>query len=76
VQTFDLHFFRITKTVLEPNLIDSTNFQLTCDPFRVVEDPISLTCDYSNWLQTPGLIGPWTTGADGNPMFLTGNWAD
>jgi len=66
VQTFDLHFFRLTGTP------DTTNFQMICDPFSIRIDNPSLTCDYFNWIQIEGDTGIWTSGPDNNPIFVPG----
>ena len=70
VQTFDMHFF-IVSYLASPV---TRNLQMNCDPFRIAFDPISLTCDYSNWIQIEGDSGMWMAGADGNPAFIPGDW--
>jgi hypothetical protein len=66
VQTFDLHFFRLPG-------MDTTDLIQSCDPFRIVFDPINQTCDYFNRIEVPG-IAMWSVGADGNPVFIPGDY--
>jgi hypothetical protein len=70
VQTFDMHFF-----TLSGNGGDSVNFNMSCDPFRIVNDPINLTCDYFNWLQLPANAGIWTAGPNKGVIFNPGDYS-
>src|SRR5215467_6584660 len=66
VQTFDLHFFRLPG-------MGTTDLIQSCDPFRIVFNPINLTCDYFNRIEVPG-IAMWSVGADGISCVIPGHY--